>query len=200
MLSQTISSKKSLIWNIYKPSAVEIVICLKRSIVKEYGWEWKAKVQFLSHTLRHTILSNYGLGCATRSEVFWVKLVSCKFSLQVIVVCGGTLLLFSFWSGPKLARLLFSISYSFSFFLSFSSFPSMFFLFLSSACLSILKPHIQSLSVSGEIPDDQRKWSHFLVVPRRTLHYTHTEQMWNSQRWPLLYQHTSISVLQSLLI
>ena len=47
----------------------------------------------------------------------------------------------------------------------------------SHTCLC-LKPHIHSLSISGEIPLHQRKWHHFPVVPRKMIHplqsaYTH---------------------------
>lgn len=133
----------------------------------------KCSVSALSSTLKHIILSNYGLGCVTRSAAFWVMLVSCKFSLQVTAVCGqrwNFVLSLSFWSGPELAltqtpllaRLLFLLL------LLLLSLP------LIRPPPLCLKPHIHSLSVSGEIPVDQRKWSHFLVVPRRTLHRTHT--------------------------
>lgn len=134
----------------------------------------KCSVSALSSTLKHIILSNYGLGCVTRSAAFWVMLVSCKFSLQVTAVCGqrwNFVLSLSFWSGPELALTQTPLLACLLFLLLLLLLLSLPLIRPPPLCL---KPHIHSLSVSGEIPVDQRKWSHFLVVPRRTLHCTHT--------------------------
>lgn len=167
----------------------------------------KAVVFCLSAVI-NIILSNYGVGSVTWSAVFWVMFVSCKFSLQVTVVCGqwwNFVPLLSFWSGPELAvpgshlDSSFSSSYFLSLFLFlfpsiFSSLPPLS-VFPSHPPASLhLKPHIHSLSVSGEIPVDQRKWSHFLVVPRRRLHHTHTHRAHTEESQLLLLrcQHESI--------
>lgn len=98
-------------------------------------------------------------------------------------------------------------SFSLSYFFSLLVFPTIFTTFHplsfsrshlpASLCL---KPHIHSLSVSREIPVDQRKWSHFLVVPRRTFHHTHSmcwTQIFTSSPstlvYPTVFYHHSYS-------
>lgn len=160
----------------------------------------------LSYALRHIIWSNHGFGRVTWSAVFWVMLkclVSLFFKSLWYVISSGIMFLVKLliMSSIGLSGYNPNSSFSLSFFLSPcpSSYDFLLFrLTLSPPPLSVcLKAHIHSLSVSGEIPADQRKWSHFLLILRGTLHHTHTQTMFSAPTFfPLHFWFTLTPILK----